>query len=662
MAHICSSTRFFGEFSLANLIERSSPSDPLYIDGGTVIDIGAPLDILNPTPCVIGLGGRRSPATFRATFDARPIGDVDTPTNFMMRIRGTTSGASTVLAATLRKDKGSATVADASSLNTGDGVIIRGDNTGDEEVNHSSGTGIVLEEICYIASKAGSVLTLGSPVGQHHGAAVGHESTVQKIVPAQPSISGVRFDGNGKKVACGLVVSRAYAPVLVELQFVDFTKAGLYLDCVKDGGCTEVEGLGKLNCLVYLRSCQWVTVGGVRTRANGVAGERHNADGLIRGLITRRHRCANVTIQNCYLCHGCMGLDLEGGSDNSVLDTVVRDMDLTDLDASTTEMIRRDGITGPARCGAGLNINSLLLPGFGGEDTDTGLDQGHDFVHNETIDGLILENCRHGDSLDQCAAMFCDTYAINVPSLSILNSGYWIATAPYANGCIFYDLFEGTIHSLTIRSYNIGIRTINGGGNCLIGTLFLGTVDGQSTAQYGFYLDDGGTSEIHVGQVFWESEDGYLLATGAAFNDSTGRALLIGRLCTGAGLPEYQNLQLARNQTGVKFSDGEIGELYTFASGGVNYRGIRVATSTSVADKATVLRDLAGSGANNWCLVASGPRRGIRVDSALTVNHGDNLIPVVGQRHATVDGTKLLPALGTSLSYRGAVSGAVQGG
>jgi hypothetical protein len=253
--------------------------------------------------------------------------------------------------------------------------------------------------------------------------------------------------------------------------------------------------------------------------------------------------------------------------------------------------------------------------------------------------------------------MLCDTYAANIVSVSVLNSGFWTATAPYAGGICFYDAFETTIHNFTIRGYYTAFRTVNGGGNITMGTVDLGTLDGQSTPTVAFRLDDGGTGRIHVETLRWESQDGYIVVTGSTWNDVGGKSLTIGRLCCGVAR-EYQNLTLYRAKTGDSFADGEIGEIYDNTVSGVHYRGIQVPTGTSPYDKAVSFGVCLST--THWMLASSGPRRGVLMDPTIAVAPGDNIVPVGGQKIGGVDGTKTVQALGCALEYRAATTGIVQ--
>lgn len=408
----------------------------------------------------------------------------DTYTNRLISVVGTTS-TSTTLSAHAAKGDMSFTVASGTGLAAGQYLEISGTNATDA-YDDSVGPSITTTEIVRVASVNGATVTLEEPLTQFHASS----STVKVCaLPSGIVLAGLTVDAGASTYAVGIGAERARSLRLYDVAATGFSRAAVELaGGVRGFEVDTLRGLGSNNSLLMLRSA---TRGNVRNVVNTPLGSRYlAAGGVPRGLVSCLDECANVTMTNLHLGHGCVGLRVWGGRSLQFNGVHVEDMDNT---AAYAAAVTAGELTTGAVQGVGIDTGAAPLAIA-------------DFSHGVQFRDVIVDNCRgytpNGYGIGKVSVAFYwhDCKQSSVSGVNINpngtfdgNLGGFMAsdstgdiTGLTVSGCLYGFHTQNVLEDITVTGYRYWAQEGDAAGtNTGIAYLFDNT--GSSGARIAFF-------------------------------------------------------------------------------------------------------------------------------------------------------------------------------
>lgn len=533
------------------------------------------------------------------------VADDDSADNYVIGIRGSLTATTTTLSETYGCDIFTITVASTTGITAGSWLYLSGSNAAGDDALMSDGGDVRVREWVQVASVTdATTLVLASPFKQHH--AVG--KTITLGVPiANVSLNNIFISASGGTIAVGVSVQHARNVSIENLSIEGLSRAGVDMLACRDYSIANMYSYGEVNSWILQDGC----INGRILRPHGnPEGVRFHANGIPRGQVTHRNRCKWVETIDPFFVRGCIGyrawgghfLSLRGGraTDMVAVEAISRD---TELGGSSNVGLGWDGGPGP------LDIAEF---GFGC-----------------TISDFSITNCKapgvHTTN-PTYAVYFHDHFRMQITNLTIANRGKAAdpAISHYANGMDLRDC-TGQITNLLISGVYDGItsRNVYGRMKCFNVLIEAGPGVG-GIAQFAIVVGCGGGEACEPTftglDINGFSSDAFLVGFDIGISADW---QLIWRDLNLDGI-RASFVLLAKNDTGVAFTSGQIAQFDDSVSAvsGINSRRIKTPTA-GARDVCVVIAEY-----STYCLVAPFPQ--VLVSAVV-----DGAVPIGGLVAAT---------------------------
>lgn len=475
----------------------------------------------------------------------------DTNTNTFFSALSTLPGsATTTTSATFYRNATSFSITSAAGLTIGDYVTIETVATG----NHKR------IELCKIANLVGTTVTPDRQLRQDHasGASVYKVTTLVSDV----SLETLTLDASSDNHACGIVLS-ACDGFNIDIQAKGFARAQVECRRGSDSGRVRIHNLGGTNCMLMNFSSHYVEARGLTCSTTG---DRYHSAGIARALVMGYHRPHKFTIRDFSLHRGCTAICVYESTDMTIQSGTISDM-------QPAVRITRDGsgnggVSAPASMilfGATRSCSGSIECGAHATGEDSG------FTYGAHISDVHISDIRLPDSDGQqaCGPYLVDFVGGQLTNISVVNTGYWSSTSPYAMaGFYFYDVTNTVADNLSLKGVDRPFTFYGGFCRIMINSAFVDFLDAQSDSArlfvFGTDFGDSNPSDIKFGSLTIDAlPTGLITAThqnGNQFPLSWAR-MWIGQLNIQNTRRKWQNILAGYVTDGTAFATGDACEI-----------------------------------------------------------------------------------------------------